>query len=102
MFYSSAEALQRAILWPSFQPTPPQMIIPPMPPNTQHLLLDTNVPAVDFITPESIHHNAPQHRILITTDSSNAKRKMPAPTVIKFETSDCPNTVVGEFFILRF
>lgn len=96
MFYSPAEALQRAILWPSFQPTPPQMIIPPMPPNTQHLLLDANVPAVDFITPESIHHNAPQHRILITTDNSNTKRKMP---VIKLETSDCSNTVVGEFIM---
>ena len=75
------------------------MIIPPMsvPPNTQHLLLDTNVPAVDFLAPDAIHHSAPQHRILITTDSNNAKRKIPAPTVIKLESSDCSNAVVGGF-----
>ncbi|KAK6643336.1 hypothetical protein RUM43_004841 [Polyplax serrata] len=88
---SNLEALQRAILWPNYQPTHSQMIIPPisLQPNSPRLLLETNVSPVDFLTPETIQRHTSQHRILINT----CNRKVMGPALIKFEASEDSNTL---------
>lgn len=94
LFSSSlSEALQRAILWPNYQPTHSQMIIPPisLQPNSPRLLLETNVSPVDFLTPETIQRHTSQHRILINT----CNRKVMGPALIKFEASEDSNTLAG-------
>mgnify|MGYP006952279127 CR=1 FL=1 len=98
------EALQRAVLWPSFQPTPPQMLIPPIsitPTVAPHLLLDTNVPSVDFMPPpETLSRTPPQHRILITAENA-AKRKIIGSPLIKVETTgDNSNSGPGTLSIM--